>query len=288
MMDRRIKTRIFPEHNYKGIYHDGKTIRIALNPKKPITELKYPEFYDVCITQKCNSGINGFGNGQNSSGCEYCYQNSTMNGKHALNALNDIDNFFGKMTDNQRPFQVAIGGGEPTLHPDFISILKKFYDLGITPNYTTNGMHIDGDIVEVTKKYCGGVALSCHKHLEFYWAMAVNKFRTTNIKLNFHNIISDRESIDDFLSIYGRYGDKIEYFVLLPYMTKGRAKKKEINADYLFDKLDKIDRSKIAFGANFYPYLKSKKDWDISLYEPEILSKYLDVMDMSVHKSSFA
>jgi hypothetical protein len=48
-----IKTRIFPEANYKAVWFNGKTIRIALNPNKPITDLDYPEFYDVKITGKC-------------------------------------------------------------------------------------------------------------------------------------------------------------------------------------------------------------------------------------------
>ena len=48
-----IKVRIFPEHNYKGIYFNDKTMRIALDPTKPITELTFPEFYDVKITGYC-------------------------------------------------------------------------------------------------------------------------------------------------------------------------------------------------------------------------------------------
>lgn len=56
-----IKTRIFPEHNYKGIHVNGKTIRIALNPNKPIDELLYPEFYDVKVTPYCEGN------------CPYCF-----------------------------------------------------------------------------------------------------------------------------------------------------------------------------------------------------------------------
>ena len=56
-----IKTRVFPEHNYKGIHVNGKTIRIALDPKKPIDELRYPEFYDVKVTPYCEGN------------CPYCF-----------------------------------------------------------------------------------------------------------------------------------------------------------------------------------------------------------------------
>lgn len=48
-----IKKREFPEHNYRGIWFNGKTIRIAIDPSKPIIELKWPEFWDVKITDRC-------------------------------------------------------------------------------------------------------------------------------------------------------------------------------------------------------------------------------------------
>lgn len=48
-----IKTRTFKESNYHSVYYNGKTLRIAIDAKKPITELEYPEFYDVKITNKC-------------------------------------------------------------------------------------------------------------------------------------------------------------------------------------------------------------------------------------------
>ena len=48
------------------------------------------------------------------------------------------------------------------------------------------------------------------------------------------------------------------------------------------------DTSKIAFGANFYSYLlKSPGVFNVSLYEPESMSKFLDLKDMKVYPSSF-
>ena len=49
-----MKIRIFPEKNYKAIFKDGKTLRIALDKSKPILDLDYPEFMDVKITDRCN------------------------------------------------------------------------------------------------------------------------------------------------------------------------------------------------------------------------------------------
>lgn len=269
-----VKTRILPESNYKSIYNNGKTLRIALDPSKPILELKYPEFYDVKLTNKCNGC------------CPECYQNSIPQGEHADNSIQKIKDFFGTLTENEKPFQVALGGGEPTLHPDFIEILKTFYDLGITPNYTTNGMNLTDEILEATKKYCGGVAVSCHDQLD--WQKAVHKLTAQGIKTNLHIIISDKESINSFECIYHQFHDIIEYFVLLPYIAMGRAKKKNIQFKELVKVLDRIKSEQIAFGANFYKNLKKEgRKFDVSLYEPELMSKYLDLTDMSIHKSSF-
>ena len=189
-----IKTREFQESNYRGVWFNGKTIRIALDNSKPITELEFPEFLDVKITDYC------LGN------CPYCYMNSNSYDNHHENIVEKINNYFGPMSENERPFQVAIGGGEPTSHPDFIKCLKAFKDLGIEPNYTTNGMFCKTiaheDIIEATEKYCGGVAVSCHPHLRDYWEQASDLFGTADIKLNFHLIISDEESIKYFKEIY--------------------------------------------------------------------------------------
>ena len=270
-----IKTRKFPESNYKAIWHNGKTIRIALDPSRPITELEYPEFYDVKITGYCEGE------------CPYCYMDSKKTDGHYKNAVEKIYNFFGPMSENQRPFQVAIGGGEPTTHPDFVSILKAFKNLGIEPNYTTNGMMVDDGLAETTSELCGGVAVSCHPHLWYEWTAAADIFNRHNVRLNFHMIISDRYSIDLFANEYRDWKDSIEYFVLLPYGNQGRAPKKDIDWKYLIGKLPE-NTSQIAFGANFYPHLmQGGHNIKVSLYEPEIMSKFLDLNDMRIYPSSF-
>jgi sulfatase maturation enzyme AslB (radical SAM superfamily) len=273
-----LKTRIFPESNYKAVFCNGKTIRIAIDPSKPITELEYPEFYDVKITNKCDGN------------CPYCYQNSQSEDDPYLNIIDKFKDFFSKFDENQKPFQIAFGGGEPTSHPDFAELMKTCYDMGIMPNYTTNGMNVDQELIEVTKKYCGGVAISCHPHLEKYWQTAIEKFNENDVMINLHIIISDKKSICDFFDIYDEYKNKVDYFVLLPYSASGRAKKKYLDFDCLFKILSKIeDKSDIAFGANFYEHLKKwNADFDVSLYEPEIMSKYLDLKDMKLYKSSFS
>lgn len=275
-----VKTRQFPESNYKAVWYNGKTIRIALDPKKPITELEYPEFYDVKLTGKCLGA------------CDFCYQDSKKTDNHYENIIEKINQYFGPMSENERPFQFAYGGGEPTSHPDFTEILRVTKSLGIEPNYTTNGMFIDSnnysEIMLATKKYCGGVAVSCHPHLKDYWMATAERFYASGVKLNLHIIISGKESIDYFKDIYNEWHDKVDYFVLLPYGNQGRAEDKDIDFEYLV-KVMPEKHNQIAFGANFYPYLLGGgHNIKVSLYEPEIMSKYLDMKDMSLYASSFS
>ena len=277
-----MKVRIFPESNYKAIHMNGKTIRIALDSKKPITELKFPEFYDVKVTGKC------LGN------CPWCYQDSMETCSHPENALQKFSDFFGSLSENEKPFQIAFGGGEPTESPDFLALLIKSNLLGITPNYTTNGMWTRRSeceqliIILTTQKYCGGVAVSTHPQLEKYWRPAVNKYLENDIFTNLHIIISDKDSIDKFISIYKEFTGKVKYFVLLPLTAQGRAKESTIDWDYLQSQIEGSPKD-IAFGANFYPYLmKNPKRFNVSLYEPEIMSKYLDLTDMKIYPSSFS
>lgn len=271
-----IKTRIHPQNNYKGIWVNGKTIRIALDPTKDIQELDYPEFYDVKFTGACQGA------------CSFCYQDSKESDNHFKDIVGKINSYFGSMSENERPFQVAIGGGEPTLHPDFAKGIKAFQDLGIMPNYTTNGMHMTDEVIEVTKE-CGGVALSCHPHLREYWEESAKKLSKLDVELNFHIIISDKESVDYFTEIYEKWHDKIDYFVLLPYGVQGRAKHKDIDWEYLVQSLPE-NQDQIAFGANFYPYLtKGGHGIKVSLYEPESMSRYLDLEGTgSLYPSSFS
>ena len=58
----------------------------------------------------------------------------------------------------------------------------------------------------------------------------------------------------------------------------------------LFDQLQKYPDSyhQFSFGAGFYNALREDpRDFDMSLYEPEMFSKYLDLETMMMYPSSF-
>lgn len=276
-----MRTRREISANYSSVFLNGKTLRIPIESAKPITELRFPEFYDVGINSLC------YGK------CPYCYTCATTKGKNFDNIIEKIYSFFGTMDLNQRPYQVALGGsGEPTLHDKFIEVLEAFNNLQITPNYTTNGMHLSKEIINATKKYCGGVAITLHAHLEKVWRKGIETLLNNKIKTNVHIVVSDKESIDFLGDVYKEYNGRLDYFVLLPYMNVGFAENdpKKLNYDALETWLDNVyEFGNIAFGSNFYEFLKIRgKRYDVSLYPPEIMSKYLIMDDdMKIYNNSF-
>lgn len=254
---------------------------MPIDPSKPVTELRYPEFYDIGINTRCYGGCH-----------KYCYTSAVSNGVNFPNVESHIETFFGNMTPNQRPFQVAIGAsGEATLHERFKEVLRLFHDLGIVPNYTTNAMHMTDEVMEATSRYCGGVAITLHRHLEKHWRDGIAKLKQANIRTNVHIIVSDEQSIKWATDIYSEFCSDIEYFVLLPYMNVGFAANHPKTIDYtgLGSWLDKVaDEGKIAFGSGFYEWLKTHRKYDVSIYEPEICSKYLLLSDpIKIMNNSF-
>ena len=263
-----MRIRTDKEANYKAVFFNGKTIRQRLNSALPITAPRFAEIEDVAINDKC------FAN------CSYCYTSATKNGKNFDDIVQKAKDIWGSVPENSRPFQIAIGGaGESTIHPDWVEFVKTVNELGITPNYTTNGMHLSDEILNATEKYCGGVAVSYHPHIKNVFNEAIYKL-ANRTRLNVHLIIGSSESLMDAQAIYETYKDKLEYFVMLPYQAAGRGKQVETNETWKnmfiwIDGLSEERQKQFAFGALFYEWiLKNELPLKLDIYEPEIYSGY--------------
>lgn len=126
----------------------GNRVRVALDPAKLAVEAQRaaaPELVDLKITDFCTYD------------CPTCYQGSTKQGKHAdeYAVYRVID-----AMATAKVFEVAIGGGEPTLHPKFEEIIQHARERGVVPNFTTRDpkwflRHPD------SIPHIGGVAVSC-------------------------------------------------------------------------------------------------------------------------------
>jgi MoaA/NifB/PqqE/SkfB family radical SAM enzyme len=270
--------------NYRAIFFEGKTIRQRINASIPISSPAFAEIEDVAINNKC------FGN------CPYCYTSAVSNGKNFDNIVDKAYEVWGKRSMNDRPFQIAIGGvGESTLHPDWIEFVKAVNSLGIMPNYTTNGMHLTENLLLATEKYCGGVAISFHPHMEHVFHKAIAALSELKTVLNVHVVIGDEESLVNLKRLYIRYQKVFKHFVLLPYKAVGRAVEIETYGvwDNMFKWITSLDRTqheKFAYGANFYDYLKEyKPEIEVDIYEPEMYSGYriFDDTFMNLRYSSY-
>lgn len=273
-----LKRRFYPDHNYNALWCNLKTVRLGEGKalELPANE---SEFYDVGINTKCNAE------------CPFCYVSASGQDINYPNICETwkkwMDTFWEKQEDRilltNKPFQIAIGStGEPTIHPEFCDFLKTVYESGVVPNYTTNGITIAKDnelsskILAFTREYVGGVAISFgNKSLRNYAHEAIYKLhKLGNTNINIHHIISDKESVDEFVAEWAHYGDSILYHVLLPLMPSGRSSEgvTEGTFEYLEEVIEKNNIKNVAFGAHFIKNLRDSKikTW---LYDEQSFSK---------------
>lgn len=125
----------------------GAKIRLSFRTNEPYLFSTTPELVDIKITNYCPFG------------CNFCYQNSTTEGKHAK--MDTVDSIIMLLQELQ-VLEVAIGGGETTMHPHFAKIITNFSYYDIVPNFTTFTMKwADNPLINsAVAEHCGGFALS--------------------------------------------------------------------------------------------------------------------------------
>lgn len=154
--------------------YNGTKIRMHFDKDAPdYTKAFAPELVDIKITDYCPIG------------CSYCYQDSTKEGVHGETKF--IESLAYALKD-MGVFEVALGGGEPTMHPDFIEILKTFRRHGIVPNFTTRSYKwlTDEKVREAVRKYAGKFAVSVNQvyDMERAWHLA-NEFGMSSSEYNY-------------------------------------------------------------------------------------------------------
>lgn len=107
-----------------------------------------PELVDIKITDFC------------SFGCSFCYQGSTPKGVHG--SLKDFQKLIDRLAELET-FEVAIGGGEPTEHPDFVEMIQYAHKKGVIPNITTRSVAWlkNKEITKAMNDCVGAVGMSC-------------------------------------------------------------------------------------------------------------------------------
>lgn len=282
-----LKIRKMAEYNYHAIWSNLTTIRLDLGDVMELPADK-SEFYDVGINTKCNGG------------CNFCYVSANPDGKNFEDVCETwrkwmatyeekFDKFGSCLTT--KPLQIAIGStGEPTVSEQLPDFLKTVYETNVVPNYTTNGIILSywnkpeskyheqaTKILDATRKYCGGVAVSFgNKALRKYAEEAIEGLiEKGDCHVMIHYIISDKDSVDDFVNCWKKYGDKVRNHVLLPLMPSGRSTKgiEDGVFEYLEDAITENGIKNAAFGAHFIKYLEKSDKIKTWLFPAESYSK---------------
>lgn len=282
VVDQR-RLRIEPGKNYVGIYSDREITRMYEETIGDIEATTVPELMDIKLTNACNGD------------CPYCYQSSISSGLHAEDPIGRLEGYFAGVPEDLLPFQVALGGGDPLLHPEFPDICAWFASKGVVPNATTNGMNFNQRNLQAIEDFCGGIAVTAHRHLDYQWRQGFKVLERYCEMPAIHVLYHDAASIGYVRSIVSEYSDRAYTIVMLPMIAQGRASSRDIlidkkALDAFVDGLSDEELMVVSWGAMAYDYFKEQPRLkkSLSLYEPEIFSRYLDLTTMKEYPSSFA
>ncbi len=244
MMDGNVIVRHFEQEHYRVLFNQRTGFFMRCEDEgypEPLWSNHGPELLDISITNYCKRG------------CAFCYRSSSTSGKHMR--LSEYASIIGQAC-KMDVLQVALGGGNPNQHPEFIKILELTRKSGIVPSFTTNGEGLSDAILDATAEFCGAMAVS-------YYPSNGNDFyddlfaRTSDckIKTNLHLIISTStvDDIESLLEYPPSWFDKVNACVFLNYKPVGRGMgqgDKEIlsceRAEEFFRKVSKTNK-KIGF-----------------------------------------
>jgi hypothetical protein len=109
---------------------DGTKIRLDLeHGLEAAAKAPAPELVDVKLTDRCPFELD----------CGFCYMGSTREGVEATRE--DVEKVLTALSE-AGVFEVAFGGGEPTLWPHFIEVLDFAHSVGVVPNFTTKNYKV--------------------------------------------------------------------------------------------------------------------------------------------------
>lgn len=169
-----------------------------------------PELVDVKITDYCTFG------------CPYCYQGSTKKGEHSeTHSLSMLAYLLG----DARVFEVAIGGGEPTLHPGLKSFVDSLRYRGVVPNLTTKNLAwlAAPTLSDPVLNQCGAFAFSADSDADVRKLSAALEGRPeVKRKATIQYVMGKDATARDFGSILNSCGYANLPVTLLGYKTTGR------------------------------------------------------------------
>lgn len=202
---------ISDKYGYRAIFDEitGKMVRFEKNRGDYLWKKSGPELLDISITNYCERG------------CDFCYRNSGINGKNM-----SLDLYKRIIAEAKQigVLQIALGGGNPNQHPDFMDFLRIARENKIVPSYTTNGQGMSDKIINATKRYAGAVAVSWYEPNDNAISL-IEKCHDMGILINIHFVL-DGDNICEARSLLEKeILDKVNALIFLKYKPVGNKKR---------------------------------------------------------------
>ena len=302
--DKIIHTKVDKAYGFTSIFNDetGYYMRGEMPNGQDPFMASYPELLDIGVMGSCENGLQG----KCLAGGIECYQSGKIK-KEPHMSLQDFESIIEQ--SEGKLFQVALGGrGDPNNHPDFESLLKTCRNHSIVPNYTTSGLTLTDKEIELTKEYCGAVAVS--EHRQPYTKETIDRFLDAKMTTNLHYVLG-KHTIDEAIEkLQNGFYDGINAVVFLLHKPVGMGQYDKVlslsdmeeffriinKADFNFkigfdsctipgvlNRCDKIDEDSVdtCEGARFSAYITpsmqmlpcsfdQNKRWAVNLYENSI------------------
>lgn len=210
----------YPNQSYRTIFNQKTGFLLRLEDEfghEPFWCSYGPELVDISITNWCDKE------------CSFCYKESSRMGKDLK-----LDEYISilQQLSRMKVLQVALGGGNPNQHPDFVEVLRLTRDeYNIIPSYTTNGRGLTETVLSASSKYCGAVAVSAYEPYEETYS-AVRSLLGYGIKTNIHFVLTSEtiSTATDWLQELPKELDGVNAIIFLNYKPVGRNPKESLLA----------------------------------------------------------
>lgn len=179
MQGGKLIEREHPSQHYRVVFHQQTGFFVRKEETgfpEPTWAEDGPELIDLSITNYCERG------------CSFCYRNTSRSDASFM-SIADVEKVVSQALACGT-MQIALGGGNPNQHPQFVEILKLIREHDIVPSYTTNGDGLSEDVLQATAMYCGAMAVSVYTpYEEDRYEIMLARIKNYGITVNLHAII---------------------------------------------------------------------------------------------------
>lgn len=256
-----MKARVEPQGLHYYCRKSGTHVLFDEIETSPTAYSIAPRTVSIAITDECDFS------------CSYCYvnlQDRYLNKEDVIN--------FCKELDKNGTFDIAFGGGEPTLHPDLIEMCETIWtqtNLGIS--ITTHGHNLNADYISRLKDCISFIRVSIDGIEPTYSKLRKKplnnllpnlKLLKGNIPFGINAVVNKLtvNKLDDLKSLFFEY-EAFE-LLLLPMWHKGKFVLNDEDWSILNEWIEKnhtLLPIRVSSEAKQYlklPYLFDSEDWD--------------------------